>query len=244
MNPKTVNEALNLFDSVRKSAEKLKNIQTIICPPDIFLGEIAKKKRGKKVSIGAQDVSVMKKGAFTGEISVAMLKNLGVEYVIVGHSERRALGDSDEIVYEKLKLVLDAGIKAILCVGEKERNETGEYFEFLARQIKSAASADLKGKIKNLIIAYEPIWAIGKTADEAIDASSLHEMVLFIKKVLTEIFGKTAADKTSVLYGGSVENENADDLIKNSEINGFLVGHESLDAEKISEILEVVNESQ
>ena len=170
-----------------------------------------------------------------------MVKNLGMEYVIVGHSERRALGEDDIIVSKKLNLVLNSKLNPILCVGEKERNEEGNFLLFISEQIKNSLQGVEKKYLKNLIIAYEPIWAIGKTAQDAMDSRGVHQMHLFIKKVLKDLFDEKIAEKVAIIYGGSVELENVEDLIKNGNIDGFLIGHESLDADKFCEILKLVD---
>ncbi|MBU3969026.1 triose-phosphate isomerase [Patescibacteria group bacterium] len=242
MEPKTQDEALKIFNDTKKASKNLKNTKVVICPPNFYVNELKEGLgKSKKISFGVQDVFSEEEGAHTGEISIDMVKNLGVEYVIVGHSERRSLGEDDDTVSKKVNLVLNSKLNPILCVGEKERDEEGNFLLFILEQIKNSLQKVEKKHLKNLIIAYEPIWAIGKTAQDAMDSRGVHQMSLFIKKVLKDLFDEKIAEKTMILYGGSVELSNAEDLIKNGNIDGFLVGHESLDADKFCEILKIVD---
>ncbi len=231
MNPSTEKEAVRIA-----KASDFKDV--IIAAPYVFIPAI--KKVLKKASLAAQDVSWEKGGAYTGEISAPMLKNLGVKYVIIGHSERRNLtagGDNDEIVNKKIKAVLKFNLIPVLCVGERERDEEMKYLSF----IKDQLMIDLRGvqgnMLKKIIIAYEPVWAIGKKAlREATPGESL-EMVIFIKKVLSDIYGVKAVNSLRILYGGSVHPKNAKEFSMGGGVNGFLVGRDSLDLKKFNEII-------
>ena len=245
MAPETLSEALKIFSEVKNSSKNLKNTKVVICPSDIYLSSLIENRRkGKKILFGVQNIFSEEEGAHTGEISIDMMKNLGVEYVIVGHSERRALGEDDLLISKKVNLVLNSKLNPILCVGEKERNEEGSFLLFISEQIKNSLQKVEKKYLKNLIIAYEPIWAIGKTAQDAMDSRGVHQMTLFIKKVLKDLFDEKIVEKVAILYGGSVELNNAEDLIKNGNVNGFLIGHESLDAGKFCEILKLVDKNR
>jgi triosephosphate isomerase len=168
-----------------------------------------------------------------------MLKDLGVKYVIVGHSETRTRGETDENVSKKIQALLDNGIKPILCIGEKERNEDGSHLDFIKDQIKSSLNKVNKKNINDLIVAYEPIWAIG--AKEAMDAPSIYEMSLFIKKVLSDIYGQESAIATPILYGGSVNFRNASEIFVTGKVDGLLVGRESVNPPGFTELLKVVD---
>ena len=209
----------------------------VIVPPFQYLERV--KSQLKNALLGAQDVFWEKSGAFTGEISAEQLRDSAVEYVIVGHSERRALGEDAHEVARKLEVILDSQMIPILCVGEKNRDEEGEYFHFVQEEIESALANVSHTNIKKIIIAYEPIWAIGK-GNESISTHDMHEMSIFIKKTLIPLFGKKLASGVSILYGGSVDRNNTEALIKEGEINGFLVGRASLDANHFKDIISIV----
>jgi triosephosphate isomerase len=192
----------------------------------------------KKISLGAQDIFVGEGMSHTGGISSEMLKNTGVKYIIVGHSEKRELGDTDEIVQEKLFGALKDGFKVILCVGEKERSESGQQYRIVQAQIESALAKLPKGFAKKIIVAYEPVWAIGKSEREAMKPEALHEMVIFIKKIMTDILGERNVKTLSILYGGSVTKGNAKEIIEQGNVDGLLVGRESLHVENFSELIQ------
>lgn len=240
MNPTSLTEARKIFNATRIAAAKVRRSQIVICPPFVYLTAFRPPK-SSKFFLGAQDVFWRSVGAHTGEISALMLKNLGVSYCIVGHSERRILGESSEVVSKKVKTLLKEKIVPILCVGERERDIQGSYLEFLGNQIRGSLSGIQKKEANKLIIAYEPIWAIGKTANESIDSHKLHEMVIFIRKILSQVFGREVANKIAIIYGGSVEKDNARDLMLEGRVSGFLVGHASLDATHFKEIIKLVD---
>ncbi len=190
--------------------------------------------------MGAQDVFIGIGVAHTGEVSAEMLKGAGVKYVIIGHSERRAVSDTDEIVREKLFGTLKDGLKVILCVGEKERNEHGVQYPEIKRQLESALLKVPKKFMKNLVIAYEPVWAIGKSEKEAMKPEELHEMTIFIKRVLSDLLSKAEIEKVAILYGGSVTKNNAQEIIEKGNVDGLLIGRESLKAENFIELVKEI----
>lgn len=240
MNPTHLKDAESLFLNIKKKISKFKNVKTIICPPFIYLGELTYLYSGKLIEFGAQDAFWERKGSFTGEVSPEMLKDLGVSYVILGHSERRALGETNEIVSKKIQAAIKAGLNVILCVGESIRDERGEYLEFLEEEIRESLKGVSRNHIGRIIVAYEPIWSIGKDTNDAISARQLHQTKLFILKILKGIYGRKALT-TKIIYGGSSTPENTQELIKEGEVDGLLVGHESLDAPSFIEILNVAN---
>lgn len=236
MNPKTAEEAKKIFREIKLLAKDLKNIKVVLCPPFVYLSDL-EKVNSEEMVLGAQDMFWEKEGPFTGEISAGMLSGEG--YVILGHSERRALGETDDMVAKKITSAIKSGLKPILCVGEKTRDDHGEYLHFLRNQIINSLGKLSKGYLAKLIIAYEPVWAIGK--DEAMKATEIHEMTIFIRKVLVEIYGSKVKINVPVLYGGSVSYDNALDIIKEGEVQGLLVGRESLNPKKFGELLKNVN---
>lgn len=239
MNPTTLDEAKRLFKSIKSTSEKLKSVSVVLCPPFVYLPALLNTRTESSILIGAQDVYFEDQGAFTGEVSATMLKDLGATYVIVGHSEKRMEGDTDEKVSKKLLSLLEAGLKPILCIGEKERDESGSHLEFLKNQIKGSLEKVPKKFIGKLIIAYEPIWAIG--AKEAMQSESIYEMTIFIKKVLSDLYGQEDAILTPILYGGSVNFRNALEIFEKGQIDGLLVGRESVNAPGFNELLKTID---
>ena len=169
-----------------------------------------------------------------------MLKDMGVKYVIAGHSEERARGDTDESVSKRVKAIVEAGMEAVLCVGEKERDENGAYLDGLKEQIKNSLANVPANKAKNIILAYEPVWAIG--AKEAMAPEQVYEMALFVRKVFSDVFNADQALNATVLYGGSVNFRNAADIIKTGQVDGLLVGRESVNMPGFTELLKAVDE--
>ncbi len=243
MSPTSPAEAKKLFYSTRKSVALLKNTDVVICPPAVFLENLAKLSGPKNLSFGAQNIFSERKGAFTGEISAEMAKNVGAKYVIVGHSERRStlfgLAETDKVINQKMLLSFDSGLLPILCVGERERDKDASYLSFIKEQLRSGLADVQKKDLVGVIIAYEPLWAIGKSYKESMSPTDIHEMSLFIKKSIGEIYGRDIGQSAQVLYGGSVEKENAEAIVRYGEVRGFLVGHASLSASEFAEILKV-----
>lgn len=241
MNPVTEEEAVNLVGKIAAGASNIKEIETVITPPFVFLKSVLEKKGNLKV--GAQDVFWENRGAYTGEVSPLQLKNLGVSYVIIGHSERRKwLGETDEVISKKVKATVENGLRAVLCVGEaKEIRNKGidEAKKFVQEQLKKGLDGINKSYGTSLVVAYEPVWAIstfsGGKSDNPADAA---EIISFIKKVLLSEFGISSP---LVLYGGSVSGKNIADFAAHDSIDGFLVGSASLQEEEFLEMIKVVS---
>ncbi len=237
MNPARVEDAEKLLSSVAKGMPSLKKTEVVVCPPFLYLEKL--KKISKKISLGAQDVFWENEGAFTGEVSGVMLDNIAVKCVIVGHSERRALGETNEVINRKIKGSLGAGLVPILCVGESTRDESHSYFNFVKTQIEECLDGVKKASISKVIIAYEPVWAISSTVDRH-DATPVdcREMVIFIRKILSDKFGPEASS-VRIIYGGSVNEKDAGDFLKDGAVEGLLVGRASLDPVKFTEIIKI-----
>jgi triosephosphate isomerase len=213
----------------------VKDREILLCVPYTSLCVASELLKGTHIKLGAQNVYYEPKGAFTGEISVDMLKDLGVSYVIIGHSERRWIfGENDEMINKKLLACLDGGIRPILCVGERwEEREAGLTFKVVETQIRLALSS-LEDYTDMIDIAYEPVWAIGSgNPATPKDAQTVHK---FIKDVLRSI-NKNYQGKTRVLYGGSVNLNNAREFINTQDVDGLLVGGASLDPESFAQIV-------
>ncbi len=239
MNPVTLEDAKRLYKSAKKISDKLTSVTVVACPPFVYISPLIKSKKESSVAIGAQDSYFEAQGSYTGEISPFMLRDLGVSYVIVGHSERRAKGETDELISKKVNVLLEAGMNTILCVGEKERSENGTHLDFLKEQIKNSLNKVSKKNISKLILAYEPVWAIG--AKEAMSPENIYEMTIFVRKVLSDIYGHDQAISTPVLYGGSVNFRNALDIFVKGQVDGLLVGRESVNSDGFAELLKVAD---
>ena len=232
MNPSSSEEALRLIKNTM-AVQLPKNIELIIAPPFIYL-YLVKKNFKNEIKLAAQNVGWFERGAFTGEISGLMLKNIGCDYVIIGHSERRhKIGETDEMINLKLKAAFKAGLNPILAVGEKERGD--DIIKVLNFQIKSDLDGIETSEISKLIIAYEPVWAIGTglsdTPNHALSSA------LLIRKIIGNLYTPDFAIDLPVLYGGSVTAENAADFIGQTGINGALIGGASLNIEEFLKII-------
>ncbi len=209
----------------------------VICPPYVALSEVRKVVVRSKVSLGAQNMFWEEQGSYTGEISSRMLLELGVSHVILGHSERREiLGETDEMVNDKLRRAVHDGLTAILCVGENaQERKAGEARDRVAFQVQSALSGLKLKRTQKLFIAYEPIWAIG-TGDSAfpVDAVEMHS---FIRSLVKDLLPSANAGQVQILYGGSVEGENAYSFLREDEIDGVLVGGASVKLSQFKEII-------
>lgn len=241
MAPTTMKKAKAMFGAIKNIASKQRNVQTVICAPYIYLSEMKKLVGGHRCVLGAQNSFRSEETAHTGEVSTTMLTNIGVEYVILGHSERRAMFETDEIVNQKIKLCLTKGLKVVVCVGEKERDEDGAFMKFIQQQLEQSLKGINRKLLNNLIVAYEPIWAIGKKAKAVCSPEDFLEISIFIKKVIAGMYNREIAMNVSVLYGGSANPENSEEFLTVGEADGLLVGRASLNPEKFNEILEIAN---
>lgn len=241
MNPQLPAEAKRIVDEVKKAAKKLTRTDIVLLPPFVFLNQCLGK--GENIySVGGQNVYYEESGSYTGEISADMIKNLGCDYVLLGHSERRSMGETDEVIAKKLASALRSGLTSIVCVGEKERDSQGAYLEPLREQIQRSLDGIARKDLKKLVIAYEPVWAIG--AKEAMTPALIYEMTIFIKKVLSDLFDQEDAVKVPILYGGSVNFRNAGEIMSQGQVDGLLVGRESINPPGFVELLKVVDEVQ
>jgi triosephosphate isomerase len=240
MNPQSEKEAEVLFKGTIAVSKNIKNTKIIVCPPFPFLYGL-KKFKSKKISLGAQNVSKDMEGSHTGEVSPKMLLNMGVSYVIVGHGECRARGETNKIVNEKILNLLKAKLLPILCVGESTRDRDGFYLSFVGEQVKECLKGVASAQMKNIIIAYEPLWAIGANATREATKEEFMEMKIFIKKVISDIYGSKVVHNVTILYGGSVNGDNAKSFTDVEVADGLLVGRDSINPKKFSAILNAIN---
>ena len=234
----TATETKKFAEEIKKILPRAKWCETLICVPACNISTAMKAFKDLRISVGAENVYFEEKGAYTGEVSADMLKDLGVQYVIIGHSERRQyFCETDATVNKKVHAVLNAGMNPIICVGESlEQRETGITNEWIALQVKSALNGVPAEKLRRCIIAYEPIWAIGTgktaTADQA------EEVCAAIRKVVGELYGEDAAKGLTVQYGGSMNPKNAEELLSKPDVDGGLIGGASLKADQFAVIVD------
>jgi triosephosphate isomerase len=239
MNPDTFDAAKSIAKKTRSFSRRLSQTEVVVCPPFPFIAAAKVRMQPSAFHIGAQSASVDEGGAHTGDVSAAMLASLGVEYVIAGHSEERAAGDTDETVSRRIRRILEAGLTAVVCVGEKSREESGSHLGFLKSQIQATFAGVPADKARRIVLAYEPVWAIG--AKEPMNPDQIYEMSIFVKKVFADAFGSDAGHKVRVLYGGSVNFRNAADIMKTGKVDGLLVGRESVNMPGFLELLRSVD---
>ncbi len=225
--PGSLAEAQDLLKQLSQKALLYKRLSLFIAPPYPYL-EIVSAKARNYAGLASQDISALPKGTYTSAVTTDILKSFGVKLAIIGHSERRNLGETSEQVAEKARAALKAGIVPVVCIGERLRDIDGEYFEQLREQIKTSLAGISKQAITSVILAYEPVWAIG--AKEALPGGELSQTVIFIRKILTDMYGRNVAEKVQILYGGSVDQTNAQVLMREGGVRGFLVGRVSLNA--------------
>ena len=230
----TVGEAVGLVSEMRQGLDEVTGVEKVVCPPFISLAAVKEVIKGSSIKLGAQNLYFEEKGAYTGEISPPMLADL-CEFVIIGHSERRQyFGETGEIVNKKIRAALRVGLKPILCIGERlEENEAGRAEEVIAEQLRSSLSGI--DSVDSLIIAYEPVWAIG--TGRAATGRQASNTIGFIRHNIAQLYSEDIAQGMRILYGGSVNAANAAEFINQLEIDGALVGGASLEA---SEFLSIV----
>jgi len=237
MNPGSAKEAQKLFSDVAKAVSRIKKTEVVICSPFIYLEKL--KNLSRKINLGAQDAFWGDVGPYTGEVSAEMLYDIGVRYVILGHSERRALGEESGDVNKKIKSALAAGLRPVVCVGESTREEDHGYFNLVKVQVEECLAGISKNSISKIIIAYEPVWALSSTVNRR-DATpeDAREMAIFIRKILSDKFGAEAVNMR-IIYGGSVSGKDAKDFLQDGGVDGLLPGKASLDAKKFTEIIKI-----
>ncbi len=231
----TKNEGLLLVEGVVRGVTS-NNVKVILAPPFPFVSDAVSAVEGSAISIAGQNCHQEENGAYTGEVSAATLKSFGCDYCIVGHSERRQLFlEDDTLINQKIQRLLQNNIKPIYCCGESlEQREAGEHFDIVEAQIQSGLQGFMKGDLLNVVIAYEPVWAIGtgKTASP----QQAQEMHAFIREKLSQVLS-TEAENISILYGGSVKPDNAKELFSQKDIDGGLIGGASLNATDFLQII-------
>lgn len=234
---KTVTESLNLVRQLTMELKDVKDADIVICPVFTALHAVGQAVDGSNIRLGAQNLFWEEQGAFTGEISALMLKDVHCEYVIIGHSERRNIfKETNEDVNRKIKAALQAGLLPIVCVGERlEERKSDKTFEVVHEQVHGALEDLSADDLESIIIAYEPVWAIGTGVNAS--PKQAQEVHAYIRKIIADNFGKNAADVLRIQYGGSVKAENIAELISQPDIDGALVGGASLKVELFAGII-------
>ncbi|NOX33929.1 MAG: triose-phosphate isomerase [Deltaproteobacteria bacterium] len=234
---KTGPEAVETAMELAGLCSDVRDVEVMIAPTYLSLPLVAASIKDTDVKLGAQNLYFEKQGAFTGEVSADMIKAAGAEYVIIGHSERRQyFGETDSLVFKKIKSAIEAGLKPVLCIGETGKQKDEEKtFTVLDKQVSDGLKGFGLDELDDLVLAYEPVWAIGtgKTAD----TGQVNEVHQYLRSLLEKLFSKDFSHRTRILYGGSVKPENAKDLMGIEDVDGALVGGASLDANKFINII-------
>jgi len=234
---KTVHDAVVFVKELRVLVKDITDVEIVVAPPFTAIHPVAEAARNTNIGVAAQDVHWEREGAFTGEVCAPMLKEAGAEYVIIGHSERRRyFHETDAIVSRKIVAALQAELTPIVCVGETlEERERGQMLAVLDRQVKDGLDQMTGSQVADLVIAYEPVWAIGTGRNAT--AAQAEEAHAHIRQRLRQWFGADAADRCHVIYGGSVKPDNIRELIAEADVDGALVGGASLDVQSFADIV-------
>ncbi len=236
---KTGPESVTTAKDLAELCNSIHDVEIMIAPTFLSLPLVANAIKDSNVKIGAQNLYFEKEGAFTGEISAQMIKTAGAQYVLIGHSERRQyFGETDESVCKKINAAAETGLKPILCIGESETQRDEEKtFEILDKQVSDGLKGLGSDELKDLVLAYEPVWAIGTGKTASTD--QVEEVHKHLRSLLERLFSKELADQTRILYGGSVNPGNAKELMGIEDVDGALVGGDSLDANKFINIINI-----
>ncbi len=240
MHPQTFRQARALFEATKKAAEAASSIDIIVAPPALYLHELAITYRGKRIRFAAQHAHWDGAGAYTGEVSLAQVKDAGARLVLIGHAERREMGESNDDTRKKVAGALKAKLTPILCVGEKVRGASGEHFGFVSGQLRAGFDDVALSALARVVVAYEPVWAIG--SDRAMQPRDMHEMAIFIRKTIVDQYG-AGGHRVKILYGGAVDAENAPVMLEGSDVDGLLVGRVSTDASEFRQLVSAIQKA-
>ncbi len=237
MNPSTFKEAKALLDATKKVGDKAKQVSIVLAPPSIYLRQLRLLYKGKRIAFCAQNARGENGGALTGEISMAQARDAKAVFVLIGPAERRAMGETNDDTKKKVAAALALNMTPILCIGETERTNSGAHYAHVAEQLIIGLSAVPKGMLKKVLVAYEPVWAIGATS--AMSPRDMHEMAIFIRKTVVGVHGEVGM-QMRILYGGSIDDTNAADMCKEGDVEGLLVGRASADPRKVTQLINVL----
>ncbi len=237
------NSAIELAEKIKNHLPKIKpDVEVLVCPPSINIAIVSDVLKDSTIKVGAQNAHFFKEGAYTGEISVPMIKSYHCDYIILGHSERREYFNEDnQLISQKVQATLDFDLNAIVCIGETlQERRAGRTFDILKNQLRACVSNVNRKKIDKLTIAYEPVWAIG--TGESADTIQIEESHKIIRDELNDLFGSHFGEQVRILYGGSVNSRNAKEILKIKNVNGALIGGASLDAQSFATIVNYAEE--
>jgi triosephosphate isomerase len=240
MNPTTFRDAKKLFAATKKAADAAPSVSIIVAPPALFLRELRGGYKGRRISFAAQHGRAEEGGAHTGDMSLAQYKDAGASYAIIGHAERRALGETPEETGKKAAAALLLKMTPILCVGETKREGGAEYFNIVRAQLRAGFADVEPSQVSRVIVAYEPVWSIG--ADKAMGPRDMHEMAIFIRKSVIDMKGQGGMN-VKILYGGSIDAMSAPEMLRDGDVHGLLVGRASEDGIRFASLLEAIEES-
>jgi triosephosphate isomerase len=236
-NPRTIEEVKKYFTTFKRKKRNERGVTTVFCPPTLFAHEVAKAvKANRKAFLGLQDIYWEEEGSHTGETGLLMAKEAGARFVICGHSERRANGENNDIIAKKVTAALEYGFHVVLCVGEAKRDSSGAYLREIRDQLYKSLDGVKKSQLAKLVIAYEPVWAIGK-GKRPPQTHEIAQTSLYIKKLLIQHAGKKAGQAIPILYGGSTNAENVKEIIYEGDVDGVLVGRSSLNPHEFSDMI-------
>lgn len=240
MHPDTLREAKGIASSTKAGSKGISKAKIVLCPPSLYVSEVQKVLGRSRLASGVQNIFAEEVGSHTGEVSAVQAASCGATYAIVGHSERRKMGETDAVVTKKALSAIRSGLTAIVCVGEAERDTHGKYLTFLKEQLTNSLATISAAELKKLVIAYEPVWEIGTAT--AMSSGQIHETSIYIRKVLSDLYDPALVAKMPVLYGGSVNVQNAKAILKDGEVDGLLIGRESLIPSDFIAIAKTANE--
>ncbi len=234
MHPATFREAKTLFEATKKAIEKSRSVSLVVAPPSIYLRDLARLYKGRRIALALQNAHPEAGGSYTGEISLVQGKDARATHCIIAHAERRAMGETNDDARRKVLAALTLKMTPILCVGETTRSASGEHFQLIKDQLRIALTDVAPQKVAQVVIAYEPVWAIGAT--QAMQPRDMHEMAIFIRKSVVESHGKDGMNM-KILYGGSIDESNARAMLEGGDVAGFLVGRASVEVAKFSALI-------
>lgn len=237
MNPASFREAKKLFGATKKAAEKYQAVSVVVAPPAVFLRDLRTAYKGKRLAFGAQNASYEQSGAHTGELSLAQLKDAGASLLIVGHGERRAMGETDDDARKKIDAALAMKLTPVLCVGERTRDSESAHFDVVREQLRKGFAGVKPEDLKRLYVMYEPLWAVG--TGKPVAPRDMHEMEIFIRKTVVDMKGSLGMS-LRILYGGSVTADNARAMLDEAGVAGFIVGGGSLDPKAFTLLLQTI----
>ncbi len=251
MNPATWREARQLFEAIKKAADRSAHLSVVVAAPSLYVRSLRERYHGRRLAFAIQHARAETQGAHTGDVSLIQSKDAGVQYAIVGHAERRAQGETDDETGAQVGEALSLKVTPILCVGEAERTSDAMYFEVVRRQLRAGFAQVDPSHLQRVIVAYEPVWAIGKQS--AMRPRDMHEMAIFIRKTLVDLSMRNGPLPTNkkeptatamgvrILYGGSIDEQNAPAMLTEGDIQGFLVGRASQESARMRALLQALD---